>query len=219
VRGQQRLAVRAHRELDGQPAPRTGGTGLRVVVLPEVDRGAVRHRAVGGATGVLGQRDARDAHAAEVGYVRLLRVWRHGGGDREGADRAGLYGARLHVDDHGVVGQRVRRDDRLAVVAGPVRVRVRGDPTVRVGVDPAGDLGAAGGQLDDVRARVDADHQVVGVGAGHDVRRVGPDLDLADGLTGLQVEHVGLVVEPLVRVQEPVVLVRPHVVGVVHVDP
>src|SRR5690606_22274348 len=132
-----------------------------------------------------------------------------------------LDGARLHVDDHGVVGQRVRSDDRLAVVAGPVRVRVRvrGDPTVRVGVDPAGDLGAAGGQLDDVRARVDADHQVVGVGAGHDVRRVGPDLDLADGLTGLQVEHVGLVVEPLVRVQEPVVLVRPHVVGVVHVDP
>lgn len=161
--------------------------------------------------------DDRDGAVQQIGHVGLLRIWRHGGGNRDHAGREDRIDGIVREIVLGGVGRKdVRRHHFLAVVAHPMGVWV-----TATDVDSSLNAYGHGSEFHDrvvIRCPVHRDVDLIRIDSGHHVGRRLAHGDIVQKLAGRSVEHRKLIVEPLRLINHGLIFIRPEIVRIVHVD-
>ena len=203
------LSVRAHGCLNRQAPDRPGHLPANGIVVFE----QVYCAQYGPGCGV----DHRYRTIKKVGYIVLACVRHHPGRNRMRTNGYnGLDLVLTEIVDRRVGAEHVWCDHGLAVVAHPVSVRFAVSD-----VDPSQHIFSPRRQFDHrirIFGAVEGDMYFVIVHSRHDVGRGLSDRNVANELAGAAVKHCQLAVEPLGLVDQRLIAIRPHVMGVVHLD-
>jgi hypothetical protein len=161
--------------------------------------------------------DDRDGAVQQIGHVGLLRIGRHGGGNRNRAGREDRIDGIVREIVLGGVGRKdVRRHHLLAVVAHPMGVWV-----TATDVDSSLNAHGHGSKFHDrvvIRCPVHRNMDLIRIDSGHHVSRRLADGDIVQQLASRSVEHRELTVEPLRLINHGLVFIRPEIVRIVHID-